>query len=117
VDTLRELRALVPAETRLYLILGEDNLAGFPRWREAEELVRLAQPIVVHRVGSADGLDASAFSPEARTRLALGLLASPALSVSSTELRAALARGEACGEHFSPALGAHVARRGLYRRP
>ncbi|MSR62360.1 MAG: nicotinate (nicotinamide) nucleotide adenylyltransferase [Planctomycetes bacterium] len=117
VDTLRELRTLVPAETRLFLIVGEDNLAGFPRWREAEEIVRLAQPIVVHRVGAAEAFDAGAFSPAARPRLALGLLASPALAVSSTELRAALARGESCDAHFPPALGAHVARRGLYRRP
>jgi len=117
VDTLRELRALVPADTRLFLVLGEDNLAGFPRWREAEEIVRLAQPIVVHREGSAAALDAGDLSAEARTRLAQGRLASPALAVSSTELRAALARGEPCDEHFSPALGAHVARRGLYRGP
>lgn len=121
VDTLRQLRALLPHETQLYLVLGEDNLAGFPRWREVEAIVRLAQPIVVHR--SQPALEAALATPEmqalsalARTRLALGRLASPALEASSTELRAALARGAPAGTLLPPRLAAHVEARGLYRR-
>lgn len=116
VDTLRELRAAVAPETKLFLILGEDNLAGFPRWREADEIVQLAQPIVVHRSGSPGALDAAALAPFARARLALGRLDSPALDLSSTELRAALARGEDCSARFPPALAAHLAHSQTYAR-
>ncbi len=119
VDTLRTLRAELAPETRLYLILGADNLAGFARWKEPEELLRLAQPIVVHR--SAEGPAAGHAAGEAlgeglsefaRTRLALGRLTSAPLALSSTELRAALARGElpesALGARLAQYLRAHA---------
>jgi nicotinate-nucleotide adenylyltransferase len=119
VDTMRELRARVSPGTQLHLILGEDNLAGFARWKEAEALVRLAQPIVVHRSGAdlvaaLTAPDMLALSQFVRTRIALGVLASAPLDASSTELRAALARGAPAGA-LPPRLAAFVEARGLYR--
>ncbi len=116
VDTLRELRARVPAAARLFLVLGEDNLAGFARWKEVEELVRLAQPIVVHRSAAA-GVPAPELSSFARTRLALGTLASAALEASSTELRAALARGELPPALLTPRLSEYLRVHALSGRP
>lgn len=119
VDTLRELRELVPEPAALFLILGEDNLEGFPSWRSAEEIVALAQPIVVHRSGvdPAAELARDEFSPFVRTRLALGRLACPALDVSSTEIRAGLARGADASGRLPPRLLEYIRVRGLYRRP
>jgi len=114
VATLRELRALVDPATRLFLVLGEDNLPGFPGWKDVEEVVALAQPVVVHRRGAPppalDGL-----SPFARGRLELGILHGAALDVSSTELRARLGRGEAAPELLPPALREFIRAHGLYR--
>ena len=42
VDTLRALRAGTPGD-ELWLLMGTDALAGFDRWREPEEIVRLAR--------------------------------------------------------------------------
>jgi nicotinate-nucleotide adenylyltransferase len=115
VDTLRTLRAELAPETRLYLILGADNLAGFGRWKEPEELLRIAQPIVVHRIADGEAAGETlgeGLSKFARTRLALGRLTSPPLALSSTELRAALARGElpesALGARLAQYLRAHA---------
>jgi nicotinate-nucleotide adenylyltransferase len=47
VDTLRDLREDIGARAELFLIIGADNLATLPRWRESTELPRLA-----HIVGS-----------------------------------------------------------------
>lgn len=116
VDTLRELRARVPASTRLFLILGEDNLAGLARWREPEEVVRLAQPIVVHRGQAEPGPD-GALSDVARTRLEIGRLASGALDSSSTALRAELARGHVNEELLPPALCEWLRVHAPYGRP
>jgi len=118
VDTLRTLRALVPTPAALFLILGEDNLPDFPRWRAAEEIVVLAQPIVVHRSGADPVADAApvGLSSIARTRLALGRLACPPLDVSSSELREELARGAEAPERLPPKLLEYVRARGLYRR-
>ena len=119
VDTLRQLRALVPLPAALFLILGEDNLSGFARWRAAEEIVALAQPIVVHRGGveRAAEHELDDLSPRARTRLALGRLACPPLDASSTEIRGELASGVEVPARLPPKLAQYVRAHGLYRRP
>ena len=118
VDTLRELRRLVPATTQLYFILGADNLAGFARWRASEEIVRLAQPIVVRRAGAELVLsDTLALSAFARTRIDLGYLAAERCDVSSSTVRQALERGEALADELPRRLLDYVRRRGLYRAP
>jgi nicotinate-nucleotide adenylyltransferase len=122
VETLRELRELVPEPALLFLILGEDNLEGLPGWRAVEEVVALAQPIVVHRSAAELGAElaarldraAASLSVFARTRLALGRLACPALDASSTRIRAELARGSAPAG-LPPGLLEYVRARGLYR--
>jgi nicotinate-nucleotide adenylyltransferase len=117
VDTLRALRALVPPPAALFLILGEDNLADFPRWRAAEEIVALAQPIVVHRSGSEARPLPAGLSSLARTRLAMGRLASPALDASSTAIRSAL-RNDCVPPELLPArILEYVRAHGLYPGP
>lgn len=115
VDTLRELRASLAPTTQLFLILGEDNLAGFSRWKEVEEVVRLAQPIVVHRETS-DAFAPSDLSRFARTRLALGRLSCASFDASSTELRAELARGRLNDERLPPRLREYLRAHALYGR-
>ena len=99
----------------LFLILGEDNLAGFARWRAAEEIVALAQPIVVHRgeLEAAAGVDE--LSTIARTRLAIGRLTTPALDASSTAIRTSLSRGGPALELVPPRLLEYIRAHGLYR--
>lgn len=116
IDTLHELRTLVPRAS-FFLIVGEDNLAGFPQWRAVEEIVRLAQPIVVHRSGSdpTAGFARAGLSSFALTRIAMGRLTSPALDASSTEIRAELARGSEAPALLPARLREYVRERGLYR--
>jgi len=119
IDTLRALRALVPPPAALFLILGEDNLEDFPRWRAAEEIVALAQPIVVHRTGSDPAARPvpAGLSAIARTRLALGRLASQALDASSTEIRTVLLNDGAPAGLLPARILEYVRARGLYRKP
>lgn len=118
VDTLRALRKV--ASGALFLILGTDNLAGLPGWREAETLLALAQPIVVPRAGSTPAeleaaLADARLSTRARTRLALGRLSGATVDVSSSELRAALAQGAGMHPLFPPALAELARACALYR--
>ena len=53
VDTLREYAKRYPRGELFYLI-GADNVAKLPQWREAAELARLAQFVVVPRPGDAE---------------------------------------------------------------
>jgi nicotinate-nucleotide adenylyltransferase len=120
IDTLRALRK--EAEGALFLIVGTDNLEGLPGWREAEAVLALAQPIVVPRAGVSVEAVAAALvderlSERARTRLALGRLGGPTVDVSSSELRAALARGECSHPLLPESVAAAVRAHGLYRAP
>jgi len=50
VDTLRALRTRMP-EAEFFLLLGADQWAAFGRWRDVEEIARLATPVVMAREG------------------------------------------------------------------
>ena len=91
-------RARRRRKLELFLILGSDNLPGLPKWKNADEILRMAQPIVVWRGGpSADehieGLR-GALPSDALERIRQGFIEAPPLSFSSTEVRSALSRGE-----------------------
>ncbi|MEM8711180.1 MAG: nicotinate-nicotinamide nucleotide adenylyltransferase [Planctomycetota bacterium] len=92
-------------DLELFLIIGSDNLPGLPSWRNAEDIVALAQPIVIWR-GPSEG-DPEGTTPEtllealggqlsdaAIERICRGFLALEPYPMSSTEIRGALARGE-----------------------
>jgi nicotinate-nucleotide adenylyltransferase len=128
IDTLRELRGLVGPGTRIFLLLGEDNLASLPSWREVEAILDVAEPVIaprreaprgeVERRGSAGeqgGLDAATLSPRARERLERGRIDAEVLAASSTELRRRLARGEPPGAALPARLHEYLVATGLYR--
>ena len=83
VDTLRRLKETYP-DSILYFIMGTDMLLSFDRWREPENICRLAHLVVIAR---------------------------PALPVSSTEIRADRAR---CREMVPEKVFAYITAHQLY---
>ena len=83
IDTVRAVRERFP-EARLFFIVGEDNVEGISRWREAEELARLVTFITFPR------------TPE-----------------SSTEVRRLLAEGRPVGGLVPPAVADFLEARGV----
>jgi nicotinate-nucleotide adenylyltransferase len=83
VDTLRQLRDERPHD-ELFLIVGADQLAELSTWREPEAILELATLVGFARDGEAPA------APEAAR-----IVAVPRLDISSTEVRARWARGEA----------------------
>ena len=93
VDTLRELREESP-EDELFLILGGDQAASLPEWREPEKVLELAQVAVVERATwSSDAIGIMV----GRLRGAQGIryLDMPIMQVSSTSVRRRVAEGRA----------------------
>lgn len=119
VDTVPALAAAVgePADARVFLVLGSDNLPGLPSWRSVEELLRLAQPVIVLRGGDDGRLPASvraSLSDEAIARLEEGIVRAAPAPGASTELRDALSEGERRPPELPPAVQRYVAEHGLY---
>jgi nicotinate-nucleotide adenylyltransferase len=103
VDTLRELRRGLPADTEVLLLLGADALSELPRWREAAEVRRLAKIVGCGRPG---------FPPPAGADLALEA-ATP--DVSSTDVRRRVRAGEPIEGLVPGDVAAYIEERGLYR--
>ena len=104
VDTLRELTAREPGRSFI-LLVGADAAEALPRWREAEDLLRLARVAVVTRPGHPvpEGAWVSATVP------------APMLEISATDLRRRVAAGRSIRYYVPDAVAAYVADRGLYK--
>jgi len=92
IDTIRALAQ--DTALQLHLLIGEDHLATFHLWKEAEALSRLATLLVGSR---------SSHSPDlASTRFEARRIKIPLLDISSTTVRERLLQKKYCG-HLVPA--------------
>ena len=85
VETVREYVRRFP-EARLFYLIGADHAAQLPKWRQAEELARLAEFVVIPRPGM--GAEAS-LPPPFRGRTLAGF----PLGVSSSQIRGRVKAG------------------------
>ncbi|MFI5334191.1 MAG: nicotinate-nicotinamide nucleotide adenylyltransferase, partial [Chlamydiales bacterium] len=95
--TIDTVRFLQNPESELHLILGQDSLAHLSKWKEIDQLLRMAPPFTGSRVGELPVLP-PAFIPI----IEAGLVTIPLMQISSTEIRARLRQGLFCG-HLLPA--------------
>ena len=99
IDTVRALLEGLGGRdsVELFLIIGGDNLQGLGAWREAEALLELVTPLVIHRgedLGQAlDEIEGS-LPTHLLSKLRRGLLSIEPHPASSTAIRAMLGRGE-----------------------
>src|SRR5262249_33563170 len=100
IDTMRDFARRFPDAERFYLI-GADNVAQLPKWREAEELARLASFVAIPRPGEA----VASFPAPFRGRTLTGF----PLGVSSSQIRARIKAGQPV-DHLVPATVAEAIR-------
>lgn len=86
IETLKRLRATLPANSEISIIVGADAFLALRKWKDPEELLREARWIVVSRPGfDLRSLDAMSLTPDQRANIQiLGDFANP---VSATEVR------------------------------
>lgn len=119
--TVQAAAALRPAGSApVHWILGQDNLAGLPRWHRVEAWLAAVRPIVVRRDPErtlAQDLDAleGQLSPEGLAKLRRGAFElEPPHPARASDLRAALAQGAFHLEHLTSAAEFWIRARGLY---
>lgn len=96
INTLRYLYAneqKSPDPRQFHLLLGDDILEGISGWKEAEEVLRLAPPLIGCRQWNAtwEGVD------PINTAIRNGMTPTPIMEISSTEIRQRISRGLYCG--------------------
>lgn len=100
IDTVRDYLRRFPGAEIFYLI-GADNVAQLPKWRESQELARLLEFVVIPRPGQTD----VPFPAPFRGRLLNGF----PLGVSSSQIRARV-KGGLPIDHLVPAAVAEAIR-------
>ena len=115
VDTLRQ---LYDPDGRLFLLMGTDMLLTLDRWREPEEIFRLCYPVYVRREEDAD-LDGAIVekikSYQEKYGKVVRRIVAPAIELSSTDVRAAVAEGFPIEGAVPSSVAAYIRDRGLYR--
>ena len=107
VDTLRDLTSARPG-TDLYFITGADAIEQIMRWKDTDEVFRMARFVAVTRPGhhlSLDGLPADRVSE----------LEIPALAISSTDIRVRAAAGHPVWYLVPDGVVQYIAKHKLYR--
>lgn len=110
VDTVTALQAAHPPAT-WFLVIGQDQHAGFHSWHRWRELLGLVTLAVAGRPDAADTVD------EAVREASVVHLPLPPMRISSTEIRARVAQGAEIAELVPPAVARYIARHRLYRGP
>lgn len=117
VDTLRELHEGMAPDDRLFFLMGTDMLLTFDQWREPNEICRLCWPVYIRRESDA-ALDASIVERISRYRELYGKticrIDAPAVDVSSTAIREAVAAGRPIDELVPPTVADYIRDHKLY---
>ena len=101
VDTLKELRLELGADTPLWLLMGADQYARLDQWHRPEDVKRLARVAVFARPGNSMKGNPVVVPMEP-------------MNMSSSDIRARVARGEAIDELVPAAVAGYVAQHRLY---
>ncbi len=115
VDTLRQ---LYDPDGRLFLLMGTDMLLTLDKWREPEEIFRLCYPVYIRR--EEDGALDAAIVEKIKTYQekygkVVRRIVAPAIEISSTDVRAAVAEGFPIEGAVPSSVAAYIRDRGLYR--
>ncbi|HSP93943.1 MAG TPA: nicotinate (nicotinamide) nucleotide adenylyltransferase [Thermoanaerobaculia bacterium] len=112
VDTLRALTAR-SGGAELWLLMGTDTLAHLARWREPEEIVRLARIAAFHREPFVGG---GLRVPEIQgLSNRLEVFDAGSVKISASGLRASLRRGETAADSVPGPVAEYITKHGLYR--
>ena len=118
IDTLRQISLLYP-DVSLEWVIGEDNAAEIPLWKEYLELFELANFVVLRRAHAATELPESLQSRvcEASVRPARGAIVfaeNSSREISSTRVRERVRKGESIEGLVHPDVMHYISKTGLY---
>lgn len=114
IDTLRLLRNHYPNNVELYFIAGTDAIATVSKWKDFEEMGKLARFVGVERPGYELTPEQRATIRESAPGIDISFLTIEALAISSSELRNRLESGRSI-RYLTPQLVVdHVMEHKLY---
>lgn len=114
IDTITQIRAEFAAD-ELFLLIGSDQSIEFVRWRQWEEILRLAQLCIVRRpfllTPEMEARTSETLTIDGRPPIWVG---APLLEISSTEIRQRVAAGKTINYLTVKAVRDYISEQGLY---
>lgn len=110
IDTVRALQAQRPG-VDWYLVIGQDQYAGFHTWHGWQELLGLVTLAIANRP------DAPASADPQVLRVPHAAVALPMMDVSSTDIRERIGHGQGIADLVPAAVASYIARHHLYQYP
>ncbi|MCB1181415.1 MAG: nicotinate (nicotinamide) nucleotide adenylyltransferase [Chlamydiia bacterium] len=97
IDTIMRLKTH-HSKLKFFLILGEDTLLDFDRWKEPDRLIREVSPLIGSRskYNILDKIDSLSLLEETKKTLTNGLVETTCFDISGTEIRKRLSKGLYC---------------------
>ena len=108
INTVRKLSS--DPSLQIHLILGEDHIASFPRWKEVEDLIRLAIPLI----GTRELGDFSQLPLGFQEKLRNAKIEIPRFEISSTQVRSRLSQKKYCGHLVPDAVLKYIEKNHIY---
>jgi nicotinate-nucleotide adenylyltransferase len=106
------LRLLHTPDNELFFLVGADILPELPRWREPDEILRLARLAVVNRPGARQP-DLHALEPATRERV--DVVRVPGVAIAARDLRERVRNQEPIRYLTPPAVERYILEHSLYR--
>jgi nicotinate-nucleotide adenylyltransferase len=116
IDTIRALIAddqQHKKKKNYFLLLGEDAIEHFHAWREVEELVKLATPLIGSR--KTRSFSMKGLTSALSSSIEKGLIQIPVMEISSTEIRDRIQKGLYCGHLLPAKVWDYIQQHQLYR--
>ena len=113
LDTVREMQASLPG-AQWFLVIGQDQYAGFHTWQGWQELLARVTLAVANRPGTARSGAPLDVDDEVR-RVAHEVVALPMMEVSSTDIRERIAHGLGIDDLVPPAVARYIDQHNLYQ--
>ncbi len=107
IDTLRAIQGEGRGQVKFRLILSEEAATHFDQWKEFQELIRLAPPLIGTRAPAR-------MKGSLAEKLRSGFTQTKIFEISSTEIRARLKKGLYCGHLVPQNVLEYIRERGLY---
>jgi nicotinate-nucleotide adenylyltransferase len=108
VDTVRELQAQRPG-IKWYLIIGQDQYAGFHTWHRWKELIGLVTLAIANRPDALLSADPQVLG------IAHEAVALPMMDISSTDIRERIAKGQGIQDLVPATVARYIAQHHLYQ--
>ena len=118
IDTVLHFRGVFGPAAELHWIIGADSLAELATWKRAGELVDACRIVVAARPGWQE-IDWHVFDPVLRPqqvdRLRAGIIATPQIDISATDIRERIRAGRSIRYLVPDAVRQYIAEHDLYR--